>query len=252
MPRFFVSRDAADEKNGIIVIEGENAHHISRSLRMAVGDRLTVCAPGYAEYDCVLCGFTDSTAEAKIVEKKALVTEPPFKVHVYQALPKGDKLDTVIQKSVECGAYSLTTFESKFCVAKEKAESGERKLERRKKIAEEAAKQSGRGIIPEINPTLSFSEALMRAAKADIPLFCYEGGGTLGLRTQLEKVKNIQMGNKCPEISVMIGAEGGFSEDEAARAAQSGMLMTGLGRRILRTETVAGFVLGCLVYEFEL
>ncbi|MGN1048894.1 MAG: hypothetical protein ACI4QZ_09835, partial [Eubacteriales bacterium] len=64
MPRFFVSRDAADEKNGIIVIEGENAHHISRSLRMAVGDRLTVCAPGYAEYDCVLCGFTDSTAEA--------------------------------------------------------------------------------------------------------------------------------------------------------------------------------------------
>lgn len=252
MPRFFVPHDAIDEANGVILIDGENATHISRSLRMAAGDKLTVCDPGVCEYDCMLDNFTHSTVNARIVSKKALTTEPPFKVCIYQALPKGDKLDTIIQKSVECGAAQIRTFESEFCIAREKADAEQRKLERRRKIAFEAAKQSGRGIIPDVLPTVTFKEAIDLASKADIPVFCYEGKGTLSLRHHLKNIMSKFSADYCPEISVVIGSEGGFSESEAAYAAEHNMLMTGLGERILRAETASGFVLGCLVYEFEM
>ena len=252
MPRFFVSHDAVCEADGKILIDGENAHHISRSLRMAVGDKITLCDPGVCEYDCVLDAFTDNTVSARIMEKKPLTTEPPFRVCIYQALPKGDKLDTIIQKSVECGASAIRTFESEFCIAKEKPDAEQRKLERRRKIAVEAAKQSGRGMIPEVLPTVSFKEAIELASKADIPIFCYEGEGTESLKHNLQNIKEKLSADVCPEIAVVIGSEGGFSESEAAYAAEHNMFMTGLGSRILRAETVAGFVLGCLVYQFEM
>lgn len=255
MPRFFVQLDKIDFEHNTVQIEGEDAHHISRSLRMAKGERLTVCDMQGREYDCTICDFCDdSSVTARIISGSDCVSEPPYRVTVYQGLPKGDKLDTVIQKSVECGAFAVRTFESSRCIAKEKSESGEKKLARRKKIALEAAKQSGRGRVPDILPTVSFKEAVAEAATADIPLFCYEDEHAQSLRAALKSGLKIvkDAGGSIPTVSVMIGSEGGFSPEEAEYAREKGMVTVGLGPRILRTETAPAFTLGCLAYEMEM
>lgn len=258
MPRFFVSRESIDKEKGEIVLTGENAHHISTSLRMKPLDRLTVCDGERNEYDCVIASFDRENVRAKIEERHESASEPPFFATIYQGLPKGDKIDAIIQKSVECGASALVTFESEFCVAREKSESRDRKLDRRRKIALEAAKQCGRGLVPEVLPTVGFAEAVRAASKADLPLFCYEGDGTLPLKTLVRTrlSKNEKQGNVRADagltVSVVIGSEGGFSAREAEFAKENGMLMTGLGKRILRTETVSEFVLAALVYELEM
>lgn len=221
-------------------------------------DRLTVCDGERNEYDCVVTSFDRESVRVRIEEKRESTSEPPFFATIYQGLPKGDKLDAIIQKSVECGAGALVTFESEFCIAREKSESRDRKLDRRRKIALEAAKQCGRGLVPEILPTVVFDEAVCDASKADIPLFCYEGEGTVSLkkllRTRMSELKkqNIAHAGARPTVSVMIGPEGGFSAHEARFAEENGMLMTGLGKRILRTETVSEFVLAVLAYELEM
>lgn len=254
MPKFFVPKENFDTAHGTLSIEGEAAWHISRSLRMATGDRITVSDGIDTEYDCVIVGFDNGAVNCKIESSRPFDTEPPFKARIYQALPKGDKLDMIIQKSTECGASYIGTFESEFCVAREKSESAAKKLERRRRIAYEAAKQCGRGVVPEVLPTVDFKSAVLEAAKSDIPVFCYEGDGTVPLAELLRTRRKTVCTDKGhrPEISVVIGSEGGFSSEEAKFAKENGMLMAGLGARILRTETVAGFVLACLVYEFEL
>lgn len=253
MPRFFVRKDQIE--NGIVSILGDDAHHISRSLRMAAGERITVCDMQKNEYSCILESFLPDRVLAKIEGQCKCDTEPPFAAHIYQALPKGEKLDSVIQKSVECGVTSITTFMSERCIAKEKGDE-ENKLRRRNKIALEAAKQSGRGIVPEIMPTVSFEEMLKRASEADIKLFCYEGDGTRSMKEVLSEERaglaSIKSADELLTISVVIGSEGGFSLAEVEKAREAGLIPVGLGKRILRTETASGFVLGCLCYEFEL
>lgn len=183
MPRFFVPRDQIE--NGVVTILGDDAHHISRSLRMAAGERITVCDMAGQEFTCALSAFCPDHVEATVESARACESEPPFVACLYQALPKGEKLDSIIQKSVECGVSSITTFMSERCIAKEKGEE-ENKLRRRNKIALEAAKQSGRGIVPPVNPTVSFREMLSRAAEADLALFCYEDEDARSLRAVLD------------------------------------------------------------------
>ena len=120
MPRFFVRKDQIE--NGVVAIFGDDAHHISRSLRMAVGEIITVCDMQKFEYECALEEFLPDRVLARILSEKKCDTEPPFCAELYQALPKGDKLDTVIQKSVECGVSSITTFMSERCIVKEKGD----------------------------------------------------------------------------------------------------------------------------------
>ena len=252
MPRFFVRKEQIE--NGFVTILGDDAHHISRSLRMAAGEHITVCDMQKVEYECTLEQFLPDRVLARVDSERKSDTEPPFTACLYQALPKGDKLDSVIQKSVECGVFSITTFNSERCIAKEKGDE-ENKLRRRNKISLEAAKQSGRGVIPEVNATVSFSEMLIRAAEADIKLFCYEGDGTESLKTVLAREKarfTQEKGANLPTVSVVIGSEGGFSIREVEKAKEAGLIPVGLGKRILRTETASGFVLGCLCYELEL
>ncbi len=250
MARFFVDREQIRE--GTVTVLGEDAHHISRSLRMAVGEEITVCDPDGMEYLCELTDFCPDRVLGRVLQASPSRSEPPFLCHVYQALPKGEKLDSVIQKAVECGASALTTFESERCVARAKAENEEKKVERRRRIALEAAKQCGRGRIPEVNPTASFEEAIRSAATAELPLFCYEGEGTLPLPQAIRAV--VTEGRLHPglTVSVTVGSEGGFSPREAEAAIAAGMIPVGLGKRILRTETAASFVLSCLVYALEL
>lgn len=253
MPRFFVSKEQI--RDGFVLIDGEDANHISRSLRMKTGDAITVSDGTGTEYDCILDEFTADTVCARVTDTHPSDREPPFRAHLYQALPKGEKLDLIIQKAVECGVYDVTPFESEYCVVRMKADAEEKKTARRQRIALEAAKQCGRGIIPHVYQTVSFSEMMARAKVADIPLFCYEGQGTVSLRTCLKEAFTRFAENhpdRVPEIAIVIGSEGGFSGNEAESARKSGLIPVGLGPRILRTETASGMVLSCLIYETEL
>ena len=167
MPRFFVNAEQINAEQNTVVLTGADAHHVARSLRMAAGEHITVCDAGAKEYDCVLETFHDETEViARIVGMKEVTTEPPFLAHLYQGLPKGDKLDNIIQKAVECGAASITPFESTHCVVRIKPDAEEKKTDRRRRIALEAAKQCGRGTIPTVAPSVSFAEALKRASRA--------------------------------------------------------------------------------------
>ena len=253
MPRFFVQ--PSDVRDGTVTLTGENARHASYSLRLAPGDRIRVCDQQTA-YLCEMISFDGETATARVISSSPIDTEPPFKARLYQALPKGDKLDTVIQKAVECGVAEVIPFESSRCIVRAKPEAETRKTERRCRIAEEAAKQCGRGMIPAVKPTVSFSEALKAAEGADLVLFCYEGQNTMPLPVIVEqarpRLEAIHEEGRVPTISIFVGSEGGFSPEEAAAAEAAGFSMTGLGKRILRTETASGFVLSCLIYALEL
>ena len=248
MPRFFVT--STQIEGDTVTVLGEDAHHISRSLRLAAGEQITVCDMSRTEYLCELTDFLPDRVLARILSKSPSNTEPPLRVTLYQALPKGDKLDTVIQKAVECGVSCIVPFESERCVVRMKADSEERKTERRRRIAVEAAKQCGRGVIPEVLETVSFDRALAMAKEADVVLFCYEGDGTEPLGRILSEV--FDSTDKAHSIAVIVGSEGGFSIDEAERARQAGARMTGLGKRILRTETAPVFVLSCICCAAEL
>lgn len=250
MPRFFVQKEQIED--GIVSILGDDAHHISRALRMAAGECITVCDMQSFEYECELTDFLPGRVLARVLTERRSDTEPPYRAHVYQALPKGDKLDSIIQKAVECGAASVTTFSSERCVVKVKEDAEAKKVERRQRIATEAAKQSGRSLLPTVSPTVSFAEAIKRASAADIPLLCYEGEDQKTLSAVLKEYKANQTKGKIPEISIVIGSEGGFSLDEVRAAKEAGMISVGLGKRILRTETASSFALSCLVYELEL
>ncbi len=250
MPRFFVQKEQIAD--GVVSIFGDDAHHLSRALRMAAGECITVCDMQSLEYECELTDFLPDRVLAKVLTSRQSDTEPPYRAHIYQALPKGDKLDSIIQKAVECGAASITTFESERCVVKVKADAEGKKTERRQRIAAEAAKQSGRGLLPAVHPTLSFVDAIRQASKADIPLLCYEGEDQKTLSAVLKEYKANQRKGEIPEISIVIGSEGGFSLAEVRAAKEAGLISVGLGKRILRTETASSFALSCLVYELEL
>ncbi len=246
MPRFFVRSERVFD--GKVSIIGEDAHHIARSLRMAVGDELTVCDMQGNEYSCEIASFDDDKEViANILSSSHSENEPKIFISLYQALPKGDKLDTIIQKAVECGVSEITPFQSERCVVKIKNDAEDRKNDRRQRIAAEAAKQCGRSVIPEVKSAMSFEDALVGAVKSELCLFCYEGDGTKGLGEILREHENLPQ-----SISIVIGSEGGFSQNEVKKAMEKGAVLTGLGKRILRTETASGFVLACLVCASEL
>ena len=245
MPRFFVPDSQIGD--GSITIAGDDAWHIARALRMAVGDALTVCDLRGGEYACVLEKITDGAVRAKILSRTQSSGEPPVKTVLYQAFPKGDKMDLIVQKAVECGVYAVVPFLSCRCIARPDGQALARKLARWQRIADEAAKQCGRGILPKVMPPLAFADMLNAAGSADLPLFCYEGDGTLPLRRVLAG-----KGGGAKTVSLVIGAEGGFSGAEAEEAASHGFAMCSLGPRILRCESASAFALACIAYEFEL
>lgn len=246
MPRFFVSPE--DIKDGCAVLAGDDAKHISRSLRMRCGEPLTLCDGRGNDYFCRTQSFTSDTVTLAVERRAPSAGEPPLDITVYQVLVKGDKFDTVIQKSVECGAARVIPFYSRNCVVKP-SDGEDRKRERRARIALEAAMQSGRGRIPEVGHCMDFDCMLSDAAVRGPVLFCYEGEGTRAAPHVLA-----ELGNTLPRgsaLSVVIGPEGGFFPEEAENARNAGLIPTGLGPRILRTESAAEFILACIYFEFE-
>ena len=244
MARFFVDKEKIND--GVIIIDGTDAHHIARSLRMAEGDRVIVCDGDGGEYGCTLSRIRDEECRCEIIERLDSGAESPVRITLCMAYPKGDKLEVVIQKAVELGVYKIIPFESSRCVKRPKAEKAEKQTARLSRIAEEAAKQCGRAIIPEVTHPRSYAQMLDAAEECDLALFCYENEDGL-------TVKDIIKGREKPKtVAVIVGSEGGFSPEEAEVAKQAGCLSVSLGNRILRCETAPSFVLSALSYEFEL
>ena len=241
MPRFFVDGPVTE----VATVTGADAFHIARSLRMAKGEEVVVCDSLGRAFRCVLTEISDTCVTARVRTPLETDTECPFDIHLYMAMPKGDKLETVVQKAVELGALSVTPFVSSRCVKLPKADRVDRMTERLERIAREAAGQCGRSRLPRVCPPLSYAEACRLAAEADLALFCYEGESTLPIRSVLEA-------HKAPRtVAVMVGCEGGFSQKEAQAAAEAGMIPTGLGTRILRCETAPTVALSALLYAYE-
>ena len=247
MPRFFVSPDAIS--GGCVTLKGDDARHISRSLRMRCGETLVICDGMGNDYFCRTSSFTSDTVTLSIESSSPSAAEPPLDITVYQALVEGDKLDTVIQKSVECGAARIIPFFSRNCVVRPVPDDEGRRRERRRRIALEAAMQSGRGRIPDVGICLDFNAMLEDAISRGTALFCYEGNGTEQLPVLLSKHHDDIL--KGGALSVVIGPEGGFTPEEAEGAHAAGLLPAGLGPRILRTESAAEFALACIYFGFE-
>lgn len=256
MARFFLSRDVMDLASGVIPITGDDAHHIAFSLRMAVGDALTVCDMQRTEYLCTVTAIKPEQVLLHIDEIRENTTELPLDVHLYQSLPKGDKMDYIVQKAVELGVTEITPVAGARCIVRLDERGAEKKTARWQKIAEEAAKQCGRGIVPKIHMPLSFARAVEEGKRCELPLFCYEGDGTRSLRRILSeaepKVRTGGSGGQRLTAAVYIGPEGGYDTREVALALDAGFDPVNLGRRILRCETASGFVLSAFTYAFEL
>ena len=241
MPRFFVENEAicADR----ITISGEDARHISHSLRMKPGEKLTVCGPDGTEYLCAAEHFTAGEVSLAILSRAPSANEPPYRVTVYQSLVRGERFDAVIQKSVEFGAAAVVPVAAARSEVRLSAADAEKKRVRWQRIAQEAAKQCGRAYIPAVAPPVPFEKAVSEAGGTR--LFCYENERTLHLRDAVARAQDKS------EFSIFIGPEGGFSAEEAALAVSLGADAVSLGRRILRTESAAPFVLACLSYALE-
>lgn len=244
MPRFFIPSDQITESE--LRITGDDAFHIARSLRMAVGDVLTVADMHGGEYECTLTRIRDDECLLTPLSYRRSTAESAFPITLYMAYPKGDKLETVIQKAVELGASRIVPFVSSRCIKRPKAEKLDERTKRLCRIAEEAAKQCGRAALPTVALPLDYPEMLREAAKAELALFCYEGDGTLPIKEHLSSV------SAPASVSVVIGAEGGFSLEEVGMAREAGMRLCGLGRRILRCETAPSFALSAISYHFEM
>lgn len=209
-----------------LTLTGDEAAHLARVLRAQPGQQLTVFDGTGTDYACRILSVTAESVECEILSRSAGVSEPSVEVTLYVGYPKGDKLEMIVQKAVELGAVRVVPFFSRYCVAAPKKE--EQKNQRYNRIALEAAKQSGRSVVPTVELPLTFDAMLAALPQYDAALFCYEaqpGGPTLHSRL-----------NGAQRIAIITGAEGGFSEEEAARAAKAAACIS-LGPRILRCET---------------
>ena len=242
-PRFFVESEIIDGNS--VILGGESAHHISRSLRMKVGERIVVCDEKRNEYECVIESFSSESVVAKIEDVRRSLSEPDYKITLYQACPKSDKMDTIVQKAVELGVNEIVAFLSDRCIARYDSKDFEKKCARWQKIALEAAKQSGRGYVPKVRWLADLKSVISEAGNEQL-FMCYEDEDKITLKQFLKERENEKT------FSFIIGSEGGFSPKEADCCRENGVVTVGLGQRILRTETASGYVLSCFAYEREL
>ena len=237
MPRFFMA--GTNIMGGMAVIRGRDAEHL-RVLRLRPGEDMIICDGEGTDYKCRLVKADKEQAEAEVIEVVPCPAEPTVKVTVLCGLPKGDKTDYIIQKCVEAGAFEIGFFNSSRCVAK--PETPEKKLERWQRIAEEAAKQSGRGIIPQVSWAGDFADMLNIANKKDLGLFMYETGEREALSEVLDGNRDIKT------AAIVTGPEGGFQPFEAELAKIVDLHICSMGERILRCETAPVVALTAAMY----
>ena len=223
MPRFFSNEITEDTA----IISGSDAVHIGRSLRMRIGDELIICKNGI-EYSTSIQSISDEQVICKVNSSYKSTAEPNVNLTLFQAMPKGDKLDLIVQKAVELGAARICPVITSRCVSRPDKKGFDKKRSRLQKIALEAAKQSGRGIIPEISDVMNINQCTELLAKMDHSFICYEKGGKNLGEVGLTSDSN---------IGIFIGSEGGFEQSEVDECIEKGITAIGLGNRILRCET---------------
>lgn len=239
MPRFFIENVSGEH----ITISGQDAAHITKSLRMKEGERLTVCGGQGVDFLCEIAAISDRAVELRVLETVATESEPSVKITLYQGVPKGDKLEWIIEKSVELGVNRVVPVLMQRSVSRPDAKSAAKKHERYQKLALSAAKQCGRGIIPEVAPMISFGQMLPQLQTHQAVIFFYECGGeplSAAVQTVTEQGWN--------DIAIVIGPEGGFDLAEAAALQEAGAFTATLGKRILRTETAPLAAITALMY----
>lgn len=248
MPKFFVTQEQV--KNDTIEIVGKDVKHIKNVLRQKIGDKITICNNDILQdYECEISKIEENKICCDIKEILNTSSESNIKVTIFQGLPKADKMELIIQKSVELGVFDITPVEMKRCVVKLKENDKKKKIERWQKIAEVAAKQSGRNQIPKINDIIQIKNICLELEKYDIVLVAYEKEENNTLKQVLKQLKEREYNEL--KIAVVIGPEGGIEEQEIEMLKENGAEIITLGKRILRTETVALNVLSILMYELE-
>lgn len=246
MPKFFVSNNQIINNINIEII-GSDVNHIKNVLRKNISDKIVVCDKDVGQdYLCEIMNIGENI-QCEIIDKLEENAESNILVSIFQGIPKVDKMELIIQKSVELGVYDITPLEMKRCVVKLKEKDKYKKIERWQKISEVAAKQSGRNHIPVINDILNIEQVCEELKKYDIVLVAYEEEKENTLKEQLKQLKE----KSNLKIAVVIGPEGGIDKKEIEVLKENGAKIITLGKRILRTETVALNVLSVIMYELE-
>lgn len=253
MYHFFVEPCQIHEDR--IEILGGDVNHMKNVLRMKAGEEVTVSDGFGHEYLCRVSELLEDAVRVSILEKRDVSVELPSRLVLFQCLPKGDKMELIVQKAVELGAAAVVPVASKRCVVKLDAKKEENKRKRWQAIAESAAKQSGRAIVPEVKPVMGFAEALKEARKLDVGLIPYECADELlaeEKKSAMDKTREI-LGNiqKGQSVGIFIGPEGGLEKSEVELAMNAGVKPITLGKRILRTETAGLCVLSVLMFKLE-
>ena len=238
MVRFFVS--AEEMMPDFFVLTGENAAH-AKVLRLKNGEQVLVCDGQGNECVCVISDVSPERISLVVNHRQKSSAEAAVQVSIYMAFPKGDKLEHVIQKATELGAYEIVAFPSARCVSRPDEKSLKKKVERWQKIAASAAEQSGRGQIPQVVVLANYREALRRAAKADLPILFYENERATTLHMALSE-------NTYKTVSLLTGPEGGLEPSEVEMAKDAGVCICTLGSRILRCETAPLCALSAVMY----
>lgn len=235
MKKFFLTKDAINGQK--VIVEGDEFLHLSKVLRTEVGEKIQLIFGDEFVYLAEVAEITKRSAICNIIDKEFCLANPKKQICVFQGLPKGEKLELIIQKISELGASQITPFESRFTIAK----SNTLKFDRLNKIAREACKQCGRSIPLQINSTVKFSELPLLLKNFDVVLFVYEKAPTFN------KLENFTQKLLCAnKIAIIIGAEGGFAEDEVFALDKLNVDKVSLGSRILRTETATIAMVGYL------
>ena len=237
--------DEGNIKQDEVLITGQDAHHLAKVIRIRVGEIIRVSVATGKNYYATVSSVTQDMVIAKMTEE-AGDTELSQKIYLFQALPKGSRMETIIEKCVELGVYEIIPVEMKYCVVKLDDKKKANKVKRYQAIAETAARQSKRSIIPQVHEVMSYDEALEYAKDCDLFLLPYENKeGMKPTKDALERVA------AASSIAVMIGPEGGFAEEEIKKASGSAELIS-LGGRILRTDTAAIAALGAVMLSAEM
>jgi len=253
MQRYFVA--PAQMAGQQVVLIGDDARHLGSVMRAKPGDAFIACDGQGRDVLAKIESIDREAIRADIVQELPASAEMAWRVTVAQSLPKGDKLETVIQKGTEAGAFAFQPFLSRRTVVQYDERKEAKRAERWRKIAKEAAEQSHRSIVPEVRSVCDWKKLLGGFSAYDLVLWCYEEEGRAGKglrRTLSDFRKELGVrtaGDRQPSLLLVVGPEGGFAPEEAEAAAAGGAVLTGLGGRILRTETAALYALACIAYE---
>lgn len=244
MQHFFVT--PSQVKNSQIFVEGSDVNHMKNVLRMRIGEEVMISDGNNLKYLCEIIAYEEALAVLQIKETQESDSELLSKIYLFQGLPKQDKMELIVQKCVELGVYEVIPVATKRAVVKLDEKKAKKKAERWQEISKSAAKQAGRGYIPEVKGVMSYKEALCYSKELDVLLLPYELAE--GMAETKKLIRSISPGQS---VGVFIGPEGGFEKEEVEAAMETGAKAITLGKRILRTETAGLTMLSILMFQLE-